>query len=139
LRLVEALRLPFGARISASLILGAFIVAFARLTFAESVADWPYTEGAAGGGRYSALTDINRGNVGRLKVAWTYRHGDFRDGGWRPDHINRGTSFDRLRSSSTAASSSPRRTTASSLSIRRPERSCGHSILESISIASSPT
>ena len=43
------------------------------------VADWPVTEGAAGGGRYSPLADITRENVSKLRVAWTYRHGDF----WR--------------------------------------------------------
>ncbi len=39
--------------------------------------DWPVTEGSPGGGRYSPLADINRGNVSQLEVAWTYRHGDY--------------------------------------------------------------
>jgi quinoprotein glucose dehydrogenase len=57
-------------------------------------AEWRYTEGAAGGGRYSPLTDINRDNVASLRVAWTYRHGDFSDGGNLPDHVNKGTAFE---------------------------------------------
>ncbi len=56
-------------------------------------ADWPVTEGAPGGGRYSPLADIHPGNVGRLQVAWTYRHGDFREGPF-PYKINKGTSFE---------------------------------------------
>ncbi|MBW2416688.1 MAG: pyrroloquinoline quinone-dependent dehydrogenase [Deltaproteobacteria bacterium] len=39
-------------------------------------ADWPHPGGDAGGARFSPLTDIHRGNVGSLEVAWTYRHGD---------------------------------------------------------------
>ncbi|MGI4877858.1 MAG: membrane-bound PQQ-dependent dehydrogenase, glucose/quinate/shikimate family [Janthinobacterium lividum] len=38
--------------------------------------DWPYYGGDRYGRRYSSLTDINAGNVGRLKVAWTYHTGD---------------------------------------------------------------
>ncbi|MDX2169265.1 MAG: pyrroloquinoline quinone-dependent dehydrogenase [Deltaproteobacteria bacterium] len=61
---------------------------------AQPSADWPYTEGAAGGGRYSPLADINRGNVASLRVAWTYRHGDVFDGGWTPEYVNKATSFE---------------------------------------------
>src|SRR2546422_568238 len=39
-------------------------------------ADWPVTEGAPGGGRYSPLADITPENVASLRVAWTYHHGD---------------------------------------------------------------
>jgi glucose dehydrogenase len=31
-----------------------------------AVADWAYTEGAPGGGRYSPLDQIDRSNVGQL-------------------------------------------------------------------------
>ena len=41
------------------------------------VADWPVTEGAPGGGRYSPLADITAANVASLRPAWTYHHGDF--------------------------------------------------------------
>jgi quinoprotein glucose dehydrogenase len=43
-------------------------------------AGWAHYGGDAGGTRYSPLTEINRGNVGRLEVAWTYRTGDVSDG-----------------------------------------------------------
>lgn len=55
---------------------------------------WPLTEGSAGGGRYSPLTDINRDNVASLQIAWTYRHGDYRSGGILPDKYNKGTAFE---------------------------------------------
>src|SRR5437867_11148621 len=62
---------------------------------AESAAiEWRWTEGAPGGGRYSPLADIDRTNVASLRVAWTYRHGDFYDGGWLPDAPNKGTAFE---------------------------------------------
>jgi quinoprotein glucose dehydrogenase len=38
--------------------------------------DWPNVNGDKGGTRYSPLTQIHRGNVGRLRVAWTYHTGD---------------------------------------------------------------
>jgi quinoprotein glucose dehydrogenase len=54
---------------------------------------WPVTGGDAGGSRYSPLADIHRGNVATLKVAWTYRHGDYRSGGLlRPKFVS-GTAF----------------------------------------------
>ena len=34
---------------------------------------WPQYAGEAGGDRYSALDQINRGNVAGLEVAWSYR------------------------------------------------------------------
>jgi quinoprotein glucose dehydrogenase len=45
-----------------------------------SAQDWRYYGGDAGGTRYSTLSQINRANVGRLKVAWTYHTGDVSDG-----------------------------------------------------------
>lgn len=53
--------------------------------------EWPVVGGDAGGMRYSPLADIHRGNVHRLKVAWTYRHGDFRSS-W-PESPLKGTAF----------------------------------------------
>ncbi len=38
--------------------------------------EWPNYGNDAGGSRYSPLTAINRDNVGRLRVAWTYRTGE---------------------------------------------------------------
>ena len=52
--------------------------------------EWPVPAGDASAQRYSPLTDINRSNVAQLKVAWTYRHGDYRSG-W-PDPF-KGTAF----------------------------------------------
>src|SRR6516165_5903651 len=43
-------------------------------------ADWPYYGGDAGGGRYSPLTQIDRGNVASLHIAWEYHTGDVSDG-----------------------------------------------------------
>lgn len=40
------------------------------------VADWPAYGRDPGGSRYSPLVQINRENVSRLAVAWTYRTGD---------------------------------------------------------------
>src|SRR5207253_4289731 len=42
--------------------------------------DWSVYGGDAGGTRYSALKDINRSNVTKLKTAWTYHTGDVSDG-----------------------------------------------------------
>ncbi len=42
---------------------------------------WGSFGGVPGGGRYSALAQINRDNVRRLDVAWTYRSGDVSDYG----------------------------------------------------------
>ena len=38
--------------------------------------DWPVYGGQAAGDHYSTLTQINRGNVSRLRVAWTYDTGE---------------------------------------------------------------
>jgi len=35
--------------------------------------EWPSYGNDVGGTRYSPLAQIDRGNVGRLRVAWTYR------------------------------------------------------------------
>lgn len=45
-------------------------------------ATWSVTEGQPGGGRYSPLADINRGNVDKLEQVWAYRYGhdDYFDG-----------------------------------------------------------
>src|SRR3989441_12168658 len=38
--------------------------------------DWPVTGGDPGNTRYSPLTQIDRPNVARLRLAWTYPSGD---------------------------------------------------------------
>ena len=42
--------------------------------------DWPVTGGAPTNDRYSTLDQIDRGNVSRLTVAWTYHTGDLPGG-----------------------------------------------------------
>src|SRR6516225_8906282 len=42
--------------------------------------NWPYYGGDAGGMRYSPLTQVNRDNVSKLKVAWVFHTGDVSDG-----------------------------------------------------------
>jgi len=39
-------------------------------------ADWGAVNGDSGGSRFSRLEQVNRSNVSRLKVAWTYHTGD---------------------------------------------------------------
>jgi quinoprotein glucose dehydrogenase len=51
-------------------------LARALAAHADGSTDWPVTEGAPGGGRYSPLADITPANVASLRVAWTYHHGD---------------------------------------------------------------
>jgi quinoprotein glucose dehydrogenase len=45
-----------------------------------SDAGWPAYGGDAGGSRYSSLTQINKNNVSRLKIAWEIHVGDVSDG-----------------------------------------------------------
>lgn len=47
-----------------------------RTVMAQTDADWPTFGGAPGGGQYSALAQINAGNVARLELAWTHYSGD---------------------------------------------------------------
>jgi len=41
--------------------------------------DWPHYLGDAGSSHYSSLSEISRGNVQRLRVAWEYHSGDARE------------------------------------------------------------
>ncbi len=41
--------------------------------------DWPAYGGAAGGGQYSELTQIDKGNVAELRLAWRFRTGEHGD------------------------------------------------------------
>ena len=40
--------------------------------------EWLYYGGDPGGSRYSPLTDINAENLGRLQVAWQWKHWETR-------------------------------------------------------------
>lgn len=50
----------------------------------SSRAEWPNYGNDPGGMRYSPLTQINRDNVSKLKVAWVYHTGDVSDGNKYP-------------------------------------------------------
>ncbi|MBO0719847.1 MAG: pyrroloquinoline quinone-dependent dehydrogenase [Blastocatellia bacterium] len=57
------------------LILLSSLVIYAAAGDPKQDSDWPAYGRDAGGTRYSPLAQINRGNVEKLKVAWTYRTG----------------------------------------------------------------
>lgn len=47
---------------------------------AAQAVDWPAYGGAPGGGQYSPLAAIHKGNVKQLKLAWSYRTGELGEG-----------------------------------------------------------
>jgi quinoprotein glucose dehydrogenase len=49
-----------------------FIVCSAAMAQSPAGRDWPAFSGDAGNGHYSRLTKINKSNVARLQVAWTF-------------------------------------------------------------------
>ena len=55
------------------------------LSAGVSAQEWRSYGGDAGGTRFSALQQINRANVGRLKRAWTYHMGETDRGGHEKD------------------------------------------------------
>jgi quinoprotein glucose dehydrogenase len=65
------------------------LLVFLCLAFASSAArgqvssgaEWPNYGNDPGGMRYSALAQINRDNVSKLKVAWIFHTGDVSDSG----------------------------------------------------------
>ncbi len=50
------------------------------IDFSGPTANWPEYGNDKGGMRFSPLTQITAANVGALKLAWSYRHGDISDG-----------------------------------------------------------
>src|SRR5580658_878636 len=54
---------------------GALLAATAALAQQAPGAGWPNYGNDPGGTRYSTAAQIDRGNVGRLQLAWTYRTG----------------------------------------------------------------
>ena len=52
------------------------LLSFALLTAHAQDVDWPAYNGGTNGDHYSKLTQINRDNVARLQVAWTYDTGE---------------------------------------------------------------
>ena len=59
------------------ILLGIVLLGLDCAAHAQSPQDagWPNYGNDAGGGRYSTASQINRGNVTQLRVAWTYRTG----------------------------------------------------------------
>lgn len=55
---------------------GFFLTIAASCVACSASRDWPVTGGDPGNTRYSSLDQINRGNVARLRLAWTYHTGD---------------------------------------------------------------
>lgn len=53
---------------------------FAQKPVPNSAPDWPNVGRDSGGARHSPLTQIDRGNVSKLKVAWTFDTEDWSDG-----------------------------------------------------------
>ncbi|HUE87597.1 MAG TPA: pyrroloquinoline quinone-dependent dehydrogenase [Vicinamibacterales bacterium] len=56
----------------------AMILLLAGLAYAhqEAAVEWPVYGGDQAGTKYSPLADVNRGNVGRLRVAWEWKTGE---------------------------------------------------------------
>ncbi|MBZ5650773.1 MAG: hypothetical protein LAO18_09840 [Acidobacteriia bacterium] len=50
------------------------------ICFSVFAQDWPYPGRDAGGTRHSELKQINRTNVAKLTVAWTFDTEDWSDG-----------------------------------------------------------
>src|SRR5262245_17650840 len=57
--------------------IGSGFVFFLALAQAQ---EWRYYAGDAGGSKYSALKEINRENIQRLRPAWIFHTGDVSDG-----------------------------------------------------------
>jgi len=57
-------------------IIGLAVSIFAPLHAAEPYRDWTVYGGGSDSIRYSALNQIDRGNVSKLQVAWTFDTGD---------------------------------------------------------------
>jgi quinoprotein glucose dehydrogenase len=71
-------RFPSGKSLSLA---AAFLLACTIISAQRTIdEDWPYYGHDSGGMRYSKLTQINRSNVAKLKIAWVYHTGDTSDG-----------------------------------------------------------
>lgn len=51
-----------------------------KIDYSGPTDQWPFVGHNIGGDRYSPLTQVNKANVGKLKVAWVYHNGDFSKG-----------------------------------------------------------
>ncbi len=64
-----------------------FAAAGAAQAQSPDVSDWGHYGGDAFGQRYSSLAEIDRHNVGKLQVAWTFRTGELGAGFARADRL----------------------------------------------------
>ena len=61
---------------------GLFVIGlFSPVSHSQSNEDWPFYGRDPGGSRYAPIRTINRSNVARLKVAWTYSTGASKETG----------------------------------------------------------
>lgn len=109
--------------IAAVLIAAVLCAVLATAAMAQPAADigWPHYGNDPGGARYSTATQIDRTNVGQLRLAWTYRTGAL----GRSAPLDRKAAFEASPRSSPGAtapprSRSPRRWAASSSSTASP-------------------
>ncbi|MCZ6514283.1 MAG: pyrroloquinoline quinone-dependent dehydrogenase [Acidobacteria bacterium] len=58
----------------------ALLMLLAASGFSAQAQEWPFYGGDAGGMKFSPLDRINKTNVAKLQVAWTYDTGDVSDG-----------------------------------------------------------
>ena len=80
-------RLP-GLALAIALAIGSALVTFVsgcqeqdfEISFDGPTAEWPVWGGTPGASHHSPLDQIDRANVGALKVAWTHKSGDYYDG-----------------------------------------------------------
>src|SRR3989449_10925556 len=73
------------SKLLSPLLITGLILTFASMATAanppgDSTDDWPSYAHDPGGMRYSPLTQINRENVAKLKIAWIFHTGDISDG-----------------------------------------------------------
>jgi quinoprotein glucose dehydrogenase len=68
---------------------GLFAFALSSCAFAQTYTTWRSYGGSPAGSQYSALQQIDRSNVKRLQIAWTYRTGDDRKYAFNPLVIDR--------------------------------------------------
>jgi quinoprotein glucose dehydrogenase len=68
---------------------GLFAFALSSCAFAQTYTTWRSYGGSPSGSQYSALHQIDRSNVKKLQIAWTYRTGDDRKYAFNPLVIDR--------------------------------------------------
>ena len=62
----------------ATLLMAGALAAFPQASQPSRQVEWLYYGGDPGNSKYSVLTDINRGNIQRLQIAWQWKHWETR-------------------------------------------------------------